>query len=111
MSTDNKELSDVHSDCGASEPYALQVTDNSMEPEFENNCVVIIDPVGHCSDGQYVFVEYEGVRWFRRFDMKGEQKYLIALNDIYPEILLDNSYDVLGIIIQKNKDRKITHYK
>ena len=32
MSTDNKELSDVHSDCGASEPYALQVTDNSMEP-------------------------------------------------------------------------------
>ena len=41
MSTDNKELSDVHSDCGASEPYALQVTDNSMEPEFENNCVII----------------------------------------------------------------------
>ena len=43
--------------------------------------------------------------------MKGDQKYLIALNDMYPEILLDNSFDVLGIIIQKNKDRKITHYK
>ena len=35
----------------------------------------------------------------------------IALNDIYPEITLDNSFDVIGIIIQKNDNRKITHYK
>ena len=69
-----------------------------------------LDPVGHCVDGQYVFVEYEGVRWFRRYEIRDNQKYLIALNDMYPEILLDNSFDVLGIIIQKNKDRKITHY-
>lgn len=111
MSIDNRELSDIHSDCGASEPYALQVTDDSMEPEFENNCIVIVDPVGYCSDGQYVFIEYEGVRWFRRYKIRKDKKYLIALNEIYPEILLDNSYDVLGIIIQKNIDRKITHYK
>ena len=89
----------------------MQVTDNSMEPEFKKECIVVIDPVGQCKDGQYVFIEYEGVRWFRKFVTKGNLNYLIALNDLYPEILLDNSYDILGIIIQKNENRKITHYK
>ena len=65
MSTQEDKLDDIHSDCGASEPYALQVTDDSMEPEFSNNCIVIIDPVGQCYHGQFVFVEYKGVRWFR----------------------------------------------
>ena len=37
-------------------------------------------------------------------------KYLLALNSEYPEIKLDNSYDVIGIIVQKNVNRKITHY-
>ena len=108
----NKEdLNDIESNCGASEPFALQVTDNSMEPEFNEGCIVIIDPVGQCIDGQYVFVEYDGVRWFRKFQEKDSKKYLIALNNIYPEILLDNSYDILGIIIQKNYKREIKHYK
>tara|TARA_Y100000996_G_scaffold303877_2_gene241169 strand:- start:5988 stop:6323 length:336 start_codon:yes stop_codon:yes gene_type:complete len=111
MSTDNTELSDIHSDCGASEPYALQVTDDSMHPEFEKDCIVIIDPIKHCKNGQFVFVEYEGVRWFRQYIEKDNHKYLIALNSLYPEIILDNSFDIIGIIIQKNNNRKITHYK
>jgi len=32
--------------CGSSEPFALQVTDNSMEPEFKAGCIIIIDPAG-----------------------------------------------------------------
>ena len=111
MSNNKKELSDIHSDCGASEPYALQVTDDSMEPEFPKNCIIIIDPVGNCDNGQYVFIEFDGVRWFRRYEERNSGKHLIALNNIYPEIILDNSFDIIGIIIQKNDDRKITHYK
>ena len=37
--TNNNEITDLHSECGSSEPYALQVTDDSMEPEFPKNCV------------------------------------------------------------------------
>ena len=107
---DDKQITDLNSECGSSEPYALQVTDNSMEPEFPKDCIVIIDPSGSCVDGQYIFVEYDGVRWFRRFKIINQEKYLLALNDEYPEIKLDNSYDVIGIIIQKNVNRKITHY-
>ena len=32
---------ELHSECGASEPYALQVTDDSMESEFPKDCIVI----------------------------------------------------------------------
>ena len=45
MNEYEKKIDDIHSDCGASEPYALQVTDDSMHPEFTLNCIVIIDPV------------------------------------------------------------------
>ena len=110
MSDSKNKIDDIHSDCGASEPYALQVTDNSMEPEFPKGCVVIVDPSGSCSRGQFIFIEYEGVRWFRKFEIIDQEKYLIPLNSDYPEIKLDNSYDVIGIIVQKNVKRKITHY-
>ena len=110
MSEDNHQLTDMHSECGSSEPYALQVTDNSMEPEFPKDCIVIVDPSGTCRDGQYVFIEYDGVRWFRRFSIIDGEKYLMALNTDYPEIKLDNSYDVIGIIVQKNVKREIKHY-
>ena len=66
MTEETNQLTDMNSECGSSEPYALQVTDNSMEPEFPKDCIVIVDPSGSCNDGQYIFVEYDGVRWFRR---------------------------------------------
>ena len=87
MNEHEKKIDDIHSDCGASEPYALQVTDDSMHPEFTLNCIVIIDPVGQCHNGQYVFVEYDGVRWFRQYLEKDSKKYLIALNNLYPCLL------------------------
>ena len=82
-----------------------------MEPEFNKDCIVIIDPVGQCTDGQYVFVEYDGVRWFRKLIEVNGEKRLIALNEMYPENLLDSSYDILGIIVQKNVKGEIKHYK
>jgi SOS-response transcriptional repressor LexA len=110
MTEEINQLTDMNSECGSSEPYALQVTDNSMEPEFPMNCIVIVDPSGACNDGQYIFVEYDGVRWFRRFKVIDGDKYLLPINIEYPEIKLDNSYDVIGIIVQKNVKRQITHY-
>ena len=110
MSDSKINLNELHSECGASEPYALQVTDVSMEKEFPKNCIVIIDPGKACRDGDFVFVEYDGVRWFRKYEEREGGKYLVALNDLYPEIKLDDSFDIIGIIVQKNVDRKITHY-
>ena len=100
------------SECASSEPYALQELDNSMEPEFPDQCIVIIQPADRCGDGDYVFIEVEGVRWFRRYVENEENgKMLLADNDLYPEIDLNGlDFKVLGIIVQRNVRRKIKHY-
>ena len=41
---DNK-INELHSECGSSEPYALQVTDDSMEDEFPKNFNIIEERV------------------------------------------------------------------
>ena len=100
------------SECSKSEPFALQVTDNSMEPEFPDKCIVLIEPVSQCSNGDHIFVEVEGVRWFRKYvEFDDGSKRLIAINDLYPEIDVSNlEMLVLGLIIQRNVRRKIKHY-
>jgi SOS-response transcriptional repressor LexA len=100
------------SGCAWREPFAMQVLGDSMEPEFPDRCIVIIEQAESCSDGMYVFVEVEGVRWFRQYrvDESGSE-CLIALNDLYPEIDLTGLvWKVMGIIIQRNVRRKVKHY-
>ena len=99
--------------CAWREPYALQVLGDSMEPEFPDKCIVIIENAERCSNGMYVFVEVEGVRWFRQYRVdENGREWLIALNDLYPEIDLTGlEWKVLGIIIQRNVRRKVKHYR
>ena len=104
---------DNETGCAWREPFALQVLGDSMEPEFPDKCVVLIEHAEQCGDGMYIFVEVEGVRWFRlyRVDESGRE-WLIALNDLYPEIELTGlEWKVIGIIIQRNVRRKIKHYR
>jgi len=98
--------------CALQEPFALQVLGDQMEPEFPDKCIVIIEPTAQCRDGMFVFVEVEGVRWFRQYrkDTQGKE-WLIALNGLYPEIELTGlDWQVLGVIIQRNIRRRIKHY-
>lgn len=100
------------SDCSLSEPYALQVLGQDMEPEFPDKCIVIIDPSDKCGDGAYVFIEVEDSRWFRQYreDAHGN-RWLSAVNDLYPDIELNGlEFRILGVIIQSNIRRKITRY-
>ena len=98
--------------CSLQEPFALQVLGDQMEPEFPDKCVVIIEPTPQCRDGMFVFADVEGVRWFRQYRKDGDgREWLIALNDLYPEIELTGlEWAVLGVIIQRNIRREIKHY-
>jgi len=99
-------------DCSYNELFALQVLGDSMEPEFPDKCVVVIEPADRAATGAYVFVEVEGVRWFRKYveEADGHRK-LIALNELYPDIDLQGvEWKVLGIVVQRNIRRKIKHY-
>jgi SOS-response transcriptional repressor LexA len=69
--------------CGNSEPFALQVTDNSMEPEFKKGCIIIIDPSGVIEHGAYVFAEVENGYIFRQLVIEENVHYLQPLHEDY----------------------------
>jgi len=98
-------------DCSYNELFALQVLGDSMEPEFPDKCIVVIEPADQAANGAYVFVEVGGVRWFRQYVEDDDGRRLIALNDLYPYIDLEGvDWKVLGIIVQRNIRREIKHY-
>ena len=106
-------LEDAASGCASSEPFALQVLGDSMEPEFPDQCIVIIEPSEQRIPESYVFAEVEGVRWFRQYVRDADDvEWLIALNERYPPIELTGlDWKVLGLITQRNVRRKVKHYK
>lgn len=113
-------MSDPLSSCSDSEPFALQVIGNSMEPEFPDECIVIIEPAKECQHGMFVMAMVEDTRWFRKYLKDDDGERLVALNEIYPEIPLNGlQWKVEGIITQRtlrrhqteSGRREIRHYK
>lgn len=99
-------------DCSYNELYALQVLDDSMEPEFPEKCIIVIEPSQVCASGAFVVISVEEERWFRQFINDGEDNCkLVALKDGYPEIDLNGvEYRIEGVIVQRNIKREIKHY-
>ncbi|HYN76657.1 MAG TPA: S24 family peptidase, partial [Lamprocystis sp. (in: g-proteobacteria)] len=112
MTEPNPDSTPNRADCSRSEPYVLQVLGDEMAPEFPPGCIVVIAPADTCRDGSYVFVEVEGVRWFRRYVRdEGGPGRLVAENPSYPDIdLAGLHWSTLGVIIQRNIRRQIKHY-
>jgi SOS-response transcriptional repressor LexA len=98
------------SSCASAEPFALRVLGDSMAPEFPEHCIIIIDPAKSCDNGAFVIAEFDESRWFRRFVEHEGQRYLVPLNPSYPELLLDQAYEILGLVVQRNIRRAIKHY-
>jgi SOS-response transcriptional repressor LexA len=99
-------------DCSYNELYPLQVLDNSMEPEFPEKCIIVVEPSEACASHAYVVAEAEGQRWFRQYIPKGNSdKRLVALNQAYPDIeLKTGEFKILGVVVQRNIGRKVKHY-
>ena len=47
--------------CSDAAPFALQVTDDSMQPEFEQGCIIVVDPTGVAKDGAFVLVDLDAL--------------------------------------------------
>ena len=97
------------SGCASSEPFALRVLGDSMEPEFRDGCIIIIDPAGVIESGKYVIAEIDGEYIFRQFMQEQERCYLKPLNSGYKTIEVDSSAVVRGVITQKAGTRRKFH--
>lgn len=92
------------------EPFALQVLGDSMEPEFEDGAIIIVDQAAPCGDGAYAVVDYQDDTTFRQFVERDGRKFLQPLNADYETVEITESYSVRGVVIQKYHKRKRTHY-
>lgn len=92
--------------CSTLEPYALRVVGDSMEPEFADGCVVIVDPGYVPRDGSYVIVEFAGDVFFRQIAFDGERRVLKALNPKYGSFELTAPYTIRGGVVQRAGRRR-----
>ncbi len=98
--------------CGTnSEPFALQNLGNIMEPEFSENCILIIDPNMKIHSRAYAVVRYSDELYFRQYIERGNNKFLVPLNTQCDEIELKSYFETIGCIIQqKQRKQKPLHY-
>ena len=92
--------------CSGSEPFVLRVLGDSMEPEFADGSVIVIDPAGVVRDGAYVFADHAGEYIFRQLEMRGPQLLLRPLNDGYPTLELAGLSAIKGVVVQRAGTRR-----
>ncbi len=103
------ELADGSS-CAAAEPFALSVTDDSMLPEFDPGCIIIIDPGGVVRDGAYVLAKDAANAYiFRRLRIVDKHYYLEPLNSLYPNLQINGKDKIMGVITQRAGKRRAYH--
>ena len=96
--------------CIEAEPFALRVTDDSMEPEFAAGCIIIVDPTGVARDGAFVLAEIEGEYIFRKLERTDRGDRLVALDDGYAPIALAAGLEsVRGVVVQRAGARRGYH--
>ena len=98
-----------HGGCANSEPFALRVMGDSMEPEFKDGCIIIIDSAANVESGSYVLAMVNEEYIFRQFIVEDNQYYLRALKQGYEEIPLSNRDAVRGVIVQRAGTRRKDH--
>jgi SOS-response transcriptional repressor LexA len=89
--------------CSSAEPFALMVLGDSMEPEFVEGDVILIEPEGLATDGSFVLAQLAGEWTFRKLARQGAGWRLQALNPAYPTADIGDLAAVKGVIIQKSK--------
>ncbi len=98
-----------HGGCANSEPFALRVMGDSMEPEFKDGCIIIIDSAAVVESGSYVLAMVNEEYIFRQFIAEDDRYYLRALKEGYEEILLESKNAVRGVIVQRAGTRRKDH--
>lgn len=99
--------------CAGAESFALMVIGDSMEPEFAEGEIIIVEPEGLARDGSYVLA-FCGDEWvFRQLVGCDGDWQLRPLNPGYPTLGIPDLSAIRGVVIQKAKPgrrRATKHY-
>ncbi len=89
--------------CSGAESFALMVLGDSMEPEFVEGDIIIIEPEGLAQDGSYVMAWLADEWIFRQLAGREGGWKLCPLNPRYPVASIPDLSVIKGVIIQKSK--------
>lgn len=89
--------------CTAAESFALMVLGDSMEPEFIEGDIIVIEPEGLATEGSYVMAWLADEWIFRQLVGQAGDWRLQPLNPKYPSASIPDLSVIKGVIIQKAK--------
>ncbi|MGB5306233.1 MAG: S24 family peptidase [Gammaproteobacteria bacterium] len=91
--------------CGG-EPFALRVIGDSMAPEFQDGCIIVIDPSGVVGDGSFVLARHNDEYIFRQLVFGAGSYYLQTLAAGHESIQIPDLTPVEGVVIQQSGRRR-----
>ncbi|MDD2744665.1 MAG: S24 family peptidase [Rhodocyclaceae bacterium] len=89
--------------CSGAEAFALMVLGDSMEPEFVEPEIIIVEPEGLAKDGSYVVAMHNEEYIFRQLIKCDAGWVLHALNPAYPDHPIASLSGVRGVVIMKRR--------
>ena len=92
---------DALQSCAGGESFALAVLGDSMEPEFSEGDIIVIEPEGLAVSGSYVLAFHDQAWIFRQLLRVDGRWRLCPLNPRYPSVDLADLSPVRGVVIQK----------
>ena len=99
----------IETDVKGEHNFGLKIKGDSMEPEFKEGEVVIINPTAKAENGDYVIVKnHEEEATFKQYKRYENTKILHPLNSKYNDIILnkDKEYRIVGVVMEKKKRYK-----
>ncbi len=91
------------------EPFALRVIGDSMQPEFCDGHIIIVDPAHPPCHGAYVVVDYGGEVILGRYSVEGQRVWLRYLHPGHDDVELIPPYEIKGVVIQRAGRRRREH--
>jgi DNA polymerase V len=88
--------------CSGAEAFALLVLGDSMNPEFAEGDVIVIEPEGLATDGSFVLARHDDEWIFRQLAGGDGAWQLRPLNPNYPAVAIADLSAIRGVVIQKS---------
>ena len=83
--------------------FALRVHGDSMQPEFADGDIIVIDPHAPQDASCYVVAVHDNQATLKKLVYDGTTPYLKPLNPQYPMLSWDESTRIVGVVKQKIK--------
>ncbi|MBF0438608.1 MAG: LexA family transcriptional regulator [Magnetococcales bacterium] len=86
--------------------YALKVPDDSMQPEFHEGEIIIVDPTMKADHNHFIVARVDGDSraTLKQLIVHGAKRYMKPLNSRYPLTEIQGELIVSGVVMAKYKD-------